>query len=181
MNELLPHIKQHFDGLQDRLLCFREQEVQVEGWFKGEILFLLTALRRRGMVQNFDRETGSNGAKVDLMLRIAETSHWIELKHWLVGVQRGARLDPPFYFGNRTSVGIVKDFDKLVSMEKAGPKWFLILLTGNPGNELWERGLAIFHRKFSPRSLIPRSQPDQFPISYFLGLLQVEEAKFRDT
>jgi hypothetical protein len=166
-------MKQHFDTLQDRLVCFREKEVQVEGWFKGEMLFLLTNLLRKGIVESFGREVGPGG-KVDLVIKMPGLRHWIELKHWLVGVQRGARLAPAFYFGDRTSVGVVQGVDKLSRVESEDGKWLLILMTGNPGNDLWQRGLARFHCKFAPRVLIPRSQPEQFPDSYFLGLLQIE-------
>jgi len=173
VNTILPRIKKHFDALQDRLLCFREQEVQVEGWFKGEMLFLLSGLKREGVIEGFGREAGNQQGrtKVDLTIALGGSTHWIELKHWLVGVERGARLDPPFYFGDPTSVGIVKDFDKLVAVASEAPKWFLILLTGNPGSELWEKGLARFHRKFTPRKLLSLSTPKEFPAAYFLGLL----------
>ena len=173
MNELLPHMKQHFDTLQDRLACFREQEVQVEGWFKGEMLLLLTNLRKKGIVEGFDREAGPGG-KVDLIVKIAGSRHCIELKHWLVGVQRGARLTPAFYFGDPTPVGVLRDVDKLSRFEPEDGKWLLILMTDNPRDDLWQRGLERFHSKFCPRVLLPKSQPEQFPDSYFLGLLQIE-------
>jgi hypothetical protein len=179
METLFPHVRHHFDSLLDRLLCFKQQEVQVEGWFKGELLFLLSRLKDEGLISGFGREAGGaqGRSRVDVSVVLDDVTHWIELKHWLVGVQRGALLDPPFYFGDPTAVGIVKDVDKLIDLVPQAPKWLLILLTGNPGPELWEKGLARFHRKFTPRRLMPLSDPQQFPVAYFLALLSVHEEK----
>ncbi len=81
MDDLLAHTKAHFDRLDDRLACFSEQEVQVEGWFKGEMLFLLTALKQQKLIQGFGREVRAGRGKADLTLERAGIIHWIELKH----------------------------------------------------------------------------------------------------
>jgi len=175
VQDLVPALKRHFDGLRDRLITFRAQEVQVEGWFKGELLHLFSHLLDSGQIDRLGREVAPPGAssKIDLVVSVRGVTHFIELKHWLVGVQRGARLDPPFYFGDPTSVGIVKDVDKLTTAGGSAEKWLLLLLTGNPGSELWTKGLDRFHRKFAPRVLAPITRPDEFPPEYFLALLSL--------
>lgn len=174
MRELLPYIKAHFDNLQDRFITFRNQEVQVEGWLKGELLLLLSQMRDSNNIEDLDREVKHGRSKLDLKIHLTGGIHYVELKHWLIGVQRGFRLDPHFYFGDPSPVGITKDYDKLDSITSPCQKWFLILCTPNPGNDLWEKGLDRFHEKFFPRALDACSNPYDYPPSYFLGLLSLQ-------
>jgi hypothetical protein len=171
MLELVPRMKQYFDTMQDRLYCFCELGFQSEGWFKGELLTLFSQLRREGKIQELDREVKVGANKVDVKIRPNDTNHWIELKHWLIGAQKGVNYGPNFYFGDPTSVGIIRDVDKLNAL--SGHRWMLLLLTANPGLNAWESGVERFNRKFAPRQLESRTQPDMFPPSYFLGLLDL--------
>jgi hypothetical protein len=173
MITLLPHLKQHFDHLQDRLLCFCRAGVQVEGWFKGEMLFLLEEMAARSEIDAFDREVKRPGRTMDLYLTIARQPHWVELKHWLIGYQRRDYWSPNDYFGDRSSVGINPDVEKLKALDASGERWLLILMTANPGPQAWQSGLDKFHAKFAPRELRSHSDPADFPDSYFLGLLEV--------
>lgn len=176
MIQLMPELKQHFDGLQDRFRCFAELGIQCEGWFKGELLTQLLRLRDAGLIQGVDREAlfSAGRAKVDVSVQLGGVTHWIELKHWLIGSQKGYTYGAAFYFGDGTAVGIVKDVDKLYGMQNAPPRWLLLLLTANPGEAQWENGVAQFNAKFAPRRLVSRAHPSHFPPSYFLGLLEVE-------
>jgi hypothetical protein len=173
MIELLPRLQAHFDTLEDRLICFTKMGVQVEGWFKGELLTLLSSLREQGRIMDFDREAKTPGGKIDLTIKTQSDQHWIELKHWLIGKQKGFLYGPNFYFGDRTSIGIVKDFDKLTGITLPGRLWLLILLTANPGKAPWLMGVDKFNSKFSPRRVISHSKPEHFPGTYFIGLLEV--------
>jgi hypothetical protein len=171
MIELLPRMKQYFDNTQDRFICFRDMGFQSEGWFKGELLTLFCELQREGMIQELDREVKVGTKRVDIKLRLKNTYHWIELKHWLIGKQRGVTYNSDFYFGDPTSVGITGDVDKLNTL--TGHHWMLLLLTANPGMQAWEVGVAKFNKKFAPRSVESRTQSDTFPATYFLGLLDL--------
>lgn len=180
MIRLLPHIKSHFESLDSHLSCFHDLEVQVEGWFKGELLFLLARLKREGLLQDFKREIKIDHGRVDLSITIEDAPHWVELKHWLCGVQRGVRLNPIFYFGDRTSVGILPDVNKLLLLHRRGQKWILILATKNPGVHDWNKGLETFHRKFRNRHLWSQSEPNDFSPTYFLGLLKIAKGSAVD-
>jgi hypothetical protein len=173
MLELLPAFRQHFDSLQDRLTCFCDMGIQVEGWFKGELLALLGSLRTQGLVIDFDREVKSHGRKIDLAVTTKTEFHWIELKHWLVGRQKGSKWGPGNYFIDRSSIGIVGDVDKLLTVTLPGQLWLLMLLTANPGNEAWREGVDKFNSKFSPRRVKSLTTPSDFPASYFIGMLEL--------
>ncbi|MCI0577229.1 MAG: hypothetical protein L0331_13640 [Chloroflexi bacterium] len=173
MLELLPRIKQHFDVLQDRLSCFCELGFQSEGWFKGELLTLFHRLHKEGLLTEVDREVRVGSKRIDVMVRYHDKLHWIELKHWLIGKQRGTSYNAGFYFGDPTSVGILQDVSKLDSLPAPGQRWLLLLLAANPGLSHWEAGVQKFNIKFAPYQLQSWTQPDQFPSSYFLGLLEL--------
>ncbi len=171
MIELLPRLKQHFDTTQDRLICFHHLGFQSEGWFKGELVTLFSHLQHDGIIQELDREVKVDGGRVDARIRLNDTYHWIELKHWLIGDQRGVSYNSSFYFTDRGSVGITHDVDKLDTL--IGHHWMLLLLTANPGSQEWEIGLEKFNDKFAPRWVQSRTRPDMFPDTYFLGLLDL--------
>jgi hypothetical protein len=166
-------LRTHFDVLEDRLICFTKMGVQVEGWFKGELLTLLGTLRTQGLIRDFDREVASPGGRIDLTIKTEAGLHYIELKHWLIGKQKGSTYDSNFYFGDCTSIGIANDVDKLLKITSPGRLWLLILLTANPGKEPWSAGVDKFNTKFSPRLVSSLTSPEDFPRSFFLGVLEI--------
>ncbi len=155
--------------------CFTEQGVQVEAWFKGELLFALNSCREKHAVQCFDREVKALEGRKGIDLKVMSNGlHWVEIKHWLIGMQRSNKWAPSNYFADRT--GVVNDVDKLLRIEGSATRWLLILNTANPGPVAWQAGLDDFNRKFVPRRLLSLTDPADFPLSYCLGLLQVNEA-----
>jgi hypothetical protein len=134
---------------------------------------LLSSLCGQGLIKDFDREVKTPGGKIDLTIKTQRDLHWIELKHWLIGKQKGFLYSPNFYFGDRTSIGIVKDVDKLLRVASPGSLWLLILLTANPGREAWLAGVEKFNSKFSPRGVNSLTRAEDFPRTYFLGVLEV--------
>lgn len=167
MERLVPALKDHFDSLQDRLRCFYELQMQAEGWFKGELLFVLRTVH----IAPFDREARLERGRVDLTVTLDGATHYVELKHWHIGRQGDAVYSPRFYLLGDEYVGIVRDLKKLARVPRTSPKWLLVLMTKNPGPEAWQEGLSAFHHKFGEWKLTARTAPETFPSSYFLGLL----------
>lgn len=172
MDHLVEPLRAHFDPLQSRMRSFASHGVQLEGWFKGELLFALDAMKEAGSIVKFDREVKRPEGRIDLMVE-SSGLHWVELKHWLIGSPRGTRYGPSFYFGDATSVGVVKDVDKLLRVPTDAGRWLLLLLTANPGRAAWSAGIAAFNSKFTPRRLDSSTDPSAYPDAYFLGLLRV--------
>lgn len=160
------------------LRCFVEQGVQVEGWLKGEILAFLTQEKKEGRLVDFDREVliGQGRRKADLTLAMqcgAERFEaWVELKHYLIGEQKGFVWDAYGYFNDR-SAGIKPDIDKLLTIPTSN-RYVLILGTANPGREDWKAAIDRFNEKFQScvRSL---TDPTDFPDEFFPGLLAVTD------
>lgn len=176
MREFVFRLKKYFDTRQDVLQCFCKHGAQVEGWVKGEMLYLLDSGVAINREVKFDREVsiGLGRKKVDFALTIENDDDserlWIEIKHWLIGYQKGTRWNASTYFADASSVGIKPDVKKLIDIPK-GRKFLLILATANPGENDWSSGIKKFNSKFQPLYVKSLTNPNNFPPFYFLGLL----------
>ena len=178
--DLALRLKKSLDSRQRVLECFCKYGVQVEGWFKGEILCFLDNEKAYGRIASFDREvmieSGGKKKKVDLSIRILSDNVGvetvIELKHWLIGYQKGTKYNANFCFRDPTSVGIRPDVESL-SKVLGHDIFMLILCTANPSIEDWMSGVAEFNRKFNPLRIESLNSPEEFPPYYFLGCLEV--------
>jgi hypothetical protein len=158
------------------LRCFTEQGIQVEGWMKGEFLAFLTEEKRTARILDFDREVliGQGRKKADVALTlhesIARDRIWIELKHYLIGRQKGIDYNAFGYF-NDPAAGIRSDIEKLFAVSSPH-KYALVLTTAKPKLPDWDAAITGFNRKFRPclRSL---TDPKDFPEEFFLGLVSV--------
>ena len=166
LNEHLQHMK-----------MFHQHEVQVEGWLKGELLVYFHHLQDNKAIHRFEREVilDNQRKKIDIRLEIRNTNppdyYWIEIKHWLIGHQKGYKLNCNFYFTDPTSVGILPDVNKLSGI-KADNKYLVILTTNNPGAEEWIQGINKFNTKFGPLHIDAINSPASFPQTHFLGVLK---------
>lgn len=178
LKDLIVRFRGISDSQEQRLRCFHRYEVQVEGWLKGELLYFLHEEKGAGRIMHFDREVsvGPTRKKVDLKIEIPTDSGtleaWIELKHWLIGPQKGTHYNAQFYFRESGSVGIKPDAEKLSRITN-GSKLLLILATKNPGVDDWSAGVSEFNSKFSPLHLKSLTSPSDYPDYYYLGFLEV--------
>lgn len=182
LSESLKALAIRFRGILDvhegHMECFCRHGVQLEGWLKGELLVFLDGEKASGRIVGFDREVALDEARKKVDFRVnaltssGSQSAWLELKHWLIGYQKGTRYNAQFYFGDPTSVGIRPDAEKLNGIQGGG-RYLFVLATANPGVPDWSSGVEKFNSKFSPLRLESLTSPTEFPDSYFLGLLSV--------
>jgi hypothetical protein len=181
MIDLIPRLRSHFDPMQSRFKCFLNEGVQLEGWFKGEMLFVLDQIKsERGKANfDFDREVKfeKSGAKkrIDIKITICGLTHWVELKYWLIGEQKGkngpVQYGPSFYFTDKY-VGIDKEIKALQQIPEDEVGWILILAVDCPVPDKWKEAVE---KSNYGNILKPGSSPSEFRESgYFLGLLEVE-------
>ncbi len=101
-----------WECVNQRGRSFRYPQVQLEGWLKGEALFALDKLYEERMLEDFDREVpfaeGSR-RKIDLTVGIEGFRHWVEMKYWFVGRQKGERYGPAFYAASTTTTSPSED------------------------------------------------------------------------
>jgi hypothetical protein len=138
MINVVTRFKEHLRTREDGLRCFCTQGVQVEGWFKGEMLAFLC---KEGA--DFDREVkiGPDKKKIDFQVTLLSQPARIELKHWLVGKQKGMSYDARWYFKQgRNAPGIQNDFDKLSAISTGG-----VLHSGCGDRQAFDIRLATGH------------------------------------
>ena len=168
MKALVSALSDHLEVLVDRLECFSRYEVQVEAWFKGEMLAFLGRMKITGRIVGFEREVSVGRKKIDFAIDVASGRHWVELKHWLIGYQKGDKWRPVDYVD-----WLKPDVERLKAVQAGDRAWILVFCTANPGEEGWTAFLRKFDEKYSPLRLVPHSSPKDYPDSYFLGLLQL--------
>jgi len=177
--DLVSNFRNVMEAHNEHLKCFCAYGVQLEGWLKGELMHFLDQQKSMTNIVDFDREepAGKGRKKVDFRLEFpgeAGTRYtWLEIKHWLIGYQKGCKYDALFYFSDPSSVGIAPDIKKLATIQD-DHKYLLVLATANPGEIEWLTGVDRFNHKFAPPSLKPVTNPKGFPNYYFLGLLKVD-------
>jgi len=175
--DLVAQLKSAFLVRQEILSCFARQGIQVEGWFKGELLYFLECQCQVQKRFGFEREKliGSGRRKADLVLSWDDLNDgdfvWIELKHWLVGGQKGIDYNAYGYFNDPTN-GIKPDVSKLLAIPTLH-RYALILMTANPGTADWQKGVERFESKFAIK-LRSLTDPEHYPSSFFIGLLAID-------
>ena len=157
----------------DPLTCFTSLGVQVEGWLKGELLTFLAHEVDQQRIGAFDREvkTGDGRKKVDVTISFSgDDQSWIELKHQLIGIQKGVSYTAEWYLKD-TANGILADVQKLAALNTA-TRYVLILATANPRSSDWQSAVTAFNHKFE-HEIVSLTEPADFPDAFFLGLLHV--------
>jgi hypothetical protein len=173
---LVSRFAEYLRRSERQLQCFHEYELQVEGWFKGELLCFLDQEKPAGHLLDFELERlvhvgdGRRGMRVDVVLQFDNKSlSWVELKHWHIGTQNRTYYGCDWYFRN----GVEPEVEKLLTIPEDGDKFMLVLLTKNPGPEEWDAGVRDFNTRFSPLSVCSLTNPSDYPDFFFLGLLRV--------
>ena len=175
MLEIVNGFKKVLELRKNVLQCLCNYGVQTEGWLKAELLCFLDTQKTSGDLRDFDREVkfGLGKKKIDFKLtNTNDEDAWVELKHWLIGHQKGTKYDASFYFKDKRKAAIKSDVEKLKQV--SGNKYLIILTTANPGTDAWFEGVKQFNDKFAPLSVTPLTEPKDFPMHYFSGLLSVE-------
>lgn len=167
--EVFEEMKKHILSHSDRLECFREYEFQSEGWVKTELLMLLDDLYRKGHIGKPDREVKAKGfSKIDLLINTNNEKHWVELKHYYVGNQKGKRWRVIDFIDDLES-----ECAKFKAVGAGGNAWIFALCTVNPGNDGWQSSINRFNNVNKPVHLVSKTNPTDFPKNYFIGVLKV--------
>lgn len=166
-------LKSHFDDQSQlaRLKIFNVQGIQVEGWMKGEMLYVFAQLKDRGIIEKYDREVcikQKSRKKCDLQITMESKKYWIELKNWVL-MQKGLRYTPKWYFSQKDY--LYNDFIKLRDIPETDEKWFAVIYSGKPSDNEWAEGMDIFSQRFNLEA-IPIAFPRDYPEEYYLALMQ---------
>jgi hypothetical protein len=160
--------------------CFYTHASQVEGWFKGELMYFLDQEKRLGGLFDMEREklvkVGDKRISVDFLLHLKDVNSdnlcWVEIKHWHIGMQNGIDYGSGWYFKTESHSACVRcDIEKLSTIPGIAARTMLILNTKNPGVQDWNSGVETFNERFAPLHVRSLTTPDDYPDYFFLGLL----------
>lgn len=135
MDALLPHLRERFLDRREHFVAFSKADARVEGWFKGELLVLLSKLADKGQIDHFQAEVNRSSPQdgkrkqVAFVVGLHGEEHLCELKALSISrskTQRSLR----FYFGSSPPV-MRKDFAKLDSIDGSN-KWVLAFVYPSP-------------------------------------------------
>ena len=174
MENLLFKLKDNFDKYERIYSTFTKYEFQTEGWFKAELITILDEMKNKNIIVDFDREIRLNNNLIDILINTKNgNANYVELKHCLIGNQKGEKWT---FKKHITDNPIMKDIEKLNKYEIIKNPWLFLLLTENPGKEDWDAGISNYNSKIPERKIEAFSNPDDFPQSYFLGLLKIHKS-----
>ena len=120
------------------LKLFSKLQIQIEGWFRGELMTYLERKKIEMKVENREvRISNTERKKVDLKIKINNRYYWIELKHILVGSQGNNNSNNyciNFYFNKNTDID--NDIQQLKKTEDKEPdsdvsRYCLVFLSTN--------------------------------------------------
>ena len=145
--DLFKVIDDHFltEEALARVQSFLSSQHQVEGWFKGELLFLLKSLRDNNRLEDWHSEYSPpeiGKKRIDFYVNLSDGPLYIELKSFYYGRQANATIDLATCF-----TALPKDVDKLADL-RDGNKFSLVFVTPKPNPQLWQRALQKFQRKY---------------------------------
>lgn len=160
-------LRDHLRSRPDQLACFVKYEFQAEAWLKAEWIRVLDNLKTQGRIRDLDREIKVNTKKlIDVAVDLDDGRHWIELKHWFLGRQKGQLWRPRDFIFE-----IEREFEKFETVKAGDRAWIAALCTNNPGADAWAGALDEFNRENAPWAVEPIDSPANYPSSYFLGVL----------
>lgn len=169
ISEIFEEMKKHVLSHSDQFECFIKYEFQSEGWLKTELLILLDSLYGKGNIGKPDREVKAKGlSKIDLLVNINNEKHYVELKHYYVGKQKGQRWRVIDFIDD-----LEAECGKFKAVGAGDKAWIFALCTINPGNDDWQKSIDRFNNSNNPVRLYSKTNPDDFPENYFIGILNV--------
>jgi len=133
LKTILQDIYNWFLVKKEYLNEFANVDSRLENWFKGEMVLLLSRLKLKGIVKDFQTE---RPYKVDLLLTLTDRECLCELKAFCISQIRGKNRKLSFYFG-KTKGGFRGAFEKLDKLPKKYNKYVIGFIYPNPGKKDW--------------------------------------------
>jgi hypothetical protein len=176
VGQLFDEIDRHFLSVPKLhyVSIFTQSEKQVEGWFKGELLYLFAALQQQGQLAHWDCEVTlpSLGKKrIDFLVTLDGMPLYLEVKTLYHGLQRGTPIDLGLYF-YKDDVGIWPDIQKLAVVAE-GLRYCLLFVYPAPAPQRWQQRMNTYAQKIAPITLREASNLAQYPPALYIAKLEV--------
>jgi len=172
--KLFSLIDEHFMTKLEYPRLFAESERQVEGWFKGELIYLFSSLKAGGLLSSWEPEAlvpGLGKKKTDFKVTLDDGLVYVEIKALYHGWQRGQRVDLGIYF-YKDDVGMWGDVVKLASLQDAFG-FCLLFVYPRPERDRWDKVIDAYQRRIAPFRLREVSEISQFQPELYIAKLQI--------
>jgi len=176
MDDLFEAIDEYFLS-PDRLVkieAFTHAQRQVEGWFKGELIYLFADLLGAERLSAWEPEavlTPGDKKKCDFILNVLDSRVFLEVKALYHGKQRAAKFGLDIYMYKDT-VGIWGDVLKLSSLS-SGFGYNLLFIYPRPEPDVWARLIEKYKRRIAPIALEEVSRISDYPRELYICKLRV--------
>jgi len=154
--------------------AFTRAQRQVEGWFKGELIYPFADLLGTQRVSAWEPEatfTPGDKKKCDFILDVLDSRVFLEVKALYHGRQRAAKFGLDIY-PYKDTVGIWGDVLKLSSLS-SGLGYNLLFIYPKPEPEAWARLIEIYKRRVAPIVLEEVSRITDYPSTLYICKLSV--------
>ena len=161
--QLFMEIDRHFLGKLEYPKRFTAATSQVDGWFKGELIYLFTSLQQRKGLEEWEVDVLVPGQdkdqakRVDFKVKLDNGFAWLELKS-LYG-------DPQEVRG---------DVLKLASI-KEGTGYCILFIYPGPERDQWQEILTKFKEKAGDCTFKEKSSISQFPKTLCIAKLEIAQ------
>src|SRR5260370_12201129 len=175
-NHLFDEIDKHFlaSSKLKYPIIFTQSQRQVEGWFKGELLYLFSRLQDQGQLLSWESEAflPNNGRKKsDFKVVINHAAIYLELKTLYTDKQGRSQIDLGIYFYKDT-VGIWPDVQKLAAIE-AGQGFCILFVYPSPNPMRWRQILEAYNTRVTSTFVREVSNIDKYPSSLYIAKLEI--------
>ena len=140
MEEIMEYIKNHFYGKKDYFKVFIDNDSRVEGWFKGELIYIFTKLEKTNIIDKFicEKKVEVSDQKkrkqIDFYIKKGNDKILLEIKSLSIS-ERKTKRNLNFYFRN-DNIGILNDVNKLESIGQYKSKWILAFIYSLPNDDV---------------------------------------------
>lgn len=158
--------------------AFTHAQRQVEGWFKGELIYLFADLLGTQRISAWEPEAilaPGDKKKCDFNLDILDSRVFLEVKALYHGQQRAAKFGLDIYLYKDT-VGIWGDVLKLSSLSSgygSGYGYNLLFIYPSPEPESWARLIESYKKRVAPINLDEVSRVEDYPSSLYVCKLRI--------
>ena len=174
--QLFSKIDRHFLAKLDYIQRFTSSERQIEGWFKGELIYLFTSLQGKGELEGWEPEVlvpGLGKKRVDFRVKLDNGFVWLEFKSLYHGQQRGQPIDLGIYF-YKDSVGIWDDVQKLASVVE-GHSYCVMFIYPRPEADRWQELLTKYRQLIGNYTFQEQSNVSQFPSDLYIAKIEIAQ------
>ena len=143
MREILNEICEYFKYKEKNFVVFTENDVRIEGWFKGELLMLFKEMKDNNRIKNFDREVSrfSDGKRFQVDFSITtndDVERFIEIKSLSIGQKKKTPRNLSFYFRD-DNLGVINDLKKFKQLKNCQEKYIMLFVYPNPKIDKWQK------------------------------------------